>query len=112
MPPEQTEQEKAAAAAATRAAEAQRLEQIERAALDKARGEAKTRIEAIDALAKQFESWNVRAMADQAIRQGTASEDFARQLTEHVAKRGKQWDPAIGMRAKRSVFRSFAPSAP
>lgn len=97
MPPEQTEQEKAAAAAATRAAEAQRLEQIERAALDKARGEAKTRIEAIDALAKQFESWNVRAMADQAIRQGTASEDFARQLTEHVAKRGKQWDPAIGM---------------
>ena len=115
MTPDEIAAEKAARAqreAERRAAEASRFEQMELAAIEKARAEAKTRIEAIDALAKQFATWNVRAMADQAIRQGTPSDDFAKQLTDHVAKRGKQWQPTIGMteqEAQRfSIVRAIA----
>lgn len=72
-------------------------EAIEREAMEKARKQGQTRISAIDALAKQFETFGVKDMADQAIRNGVSSEDFSKALMDHVAKRGAQWTPEIGM---------------
>lgn len=87
------------------------LAAIERAALEKAQKHGQTRISAIDALAKQFESFGVKDMADQAIRNGTSSDEFSKALMDHVAKRGTQWTPEIGMtepEAKRfSIVRAI-----
>ena len=55
------------------------------------------RIASIEAMAKQFDSFGVADMAAQAIRSGTGAEDFARQIMDHVAKRGTTWTPEIGM---------------
>jgi hypothetical protein len=48
-------------------------------------------------MAKQFDSFGVADMAAQAIRSGTSAEDFAKQIMDHVAKRGTAWTPEIGM---------------
>ncbi len=69
---------------------------IERAANDR----AQQRIAGIDTIAKQFESFGVKTMADQAIRSGMTSDDFAKQVMDHVAKRGNVWTPEIGMSPK------------
>jgi HK97 family phage major capsid protein len=55
------------------------------------------RIASIEAMAKQFDSFGVSDMAAQAIRSGTGAEDFAKQIMDHVAKRGTAWTPEIGM---------------
>lgn len=67
---------------------------IERAAADK----SLQRIKAIEAVAKQFEHFQLGEMPQQAIRNGISSEDFAKQVMDHIAARGaQQWQPAIGM---------------
>ena len=80
---------------------------IERAAHDK----SLQRIASIDAMATQFSAFEVRAMADQAIRSGTSAADFATAVMDHVAKRGTQWQPEIGMSTgeakKFSVIRAI-----
>jgi hypothetical protein len=70
------------------------LAAIERAAADK----SLQRIKAIEAVAKQFEHFQLGEMPQQAIRNGISSEDFAKQVMDHIAARGaQQWQPAIGM---------------
>ena len=71
---------------------------IERAAHDK----ALQRIAAIDAMAKQFESFGVAEMAAQAIRNGTSAADFQKQILDHVSKHGTKWTPEIGMSASET----------
>jgi hypothetical protein len=63
---------------------------IERAAADK----SLQRIKAIEAVAKQFEHFQLGEMPQQAIRNGISSEDFAKQVMDHIAARGaQQWQP-------------------
>jgi len=69
---------------------------LERAAHDK----AQQRINSIDAIATQFEKFDVKAMADHAIRSGTSVDDFTKAIMDHVAKRGTTWTPEIGMTPK------------
>ena len=71
---------------------------IRREAINQFRAEDKNRRDAIDALAGQFaDSREIRQMADQAIRDGIGSDDFAKSVLAHVAKRGTAWAPEIGM---------------
>lgn len=69
---------------------------IERAAHDS----GLKRIAAIEAMAKQFENFGVAEMAAHAIRNGISSEDFSKQILDHVAKHGTTWTPEIGMTKK------------
>jgi hypothetical protein len=57
------------------------LAAIERAAADK----SLQRIKAIEAVAKQFEHFQLGEMPQQAIRNGISSEDFAKQVMDHIA---------------------------
>lgn len=74
----------------------EQLAAMERAIHDK----GLARIASIEAMAKQFDSFGVGDMAAQAIRSGTGAEDFAKQIMDHVAKRGTAWTPEIGLSAQ------------
>jgi len=75
------------------------LAAIERAAADK----SLQRIKAIEAVAKQFEHFQLGEMPQQAIRNGISSEDFAKQVMDHIAARGaQQWQPEVGMTSKET----------